>query len=149
MAAATIRSWLSPRLGPRWGTSCIPHAMATARGSPVSVRSSLRGILAHLPFGPRTAYSVCDIHRLGHARFMSYTDSVLVQLRGLSKSYGTHDGLTDLDLTLPPGIHALLGPNGAGKTTLVNILSTLIPYDSGEVRVLGLDPRRDRTALQG
>ncbi|KID28189.1 ABC transporter ATP-binding protein [Prauserella rugosa] len=80
---------------------------------------------------------------------MSYTDSVLVELRGLSKSYGTHDVLTDLDLTLPPGIHALLGPNGAGKTTLVNILSTLIPYDSGEVRVLGLDPRRDRTALQG
>ncbi|GAA1203366.1 ABC transporter ATP-binding protein [Prauserella alba] len=85
---------------------------------------------------------------------MAYTDTVraetpLLEITGLSKSYGRHRVLTDLDLTLPPGIHALLGPNGSGKTTLVNVLSTLIPYDAGEVRVLGLDPRRDRKTLQG
>ncbi|MBB3661249.1 MULTISPECIES: ATP-binding cassette domain-containing protein [Prauserella salsuginis group] len=79
----------------------------------------------------------------------AYTDTPLLRIRGLSKSYGRHRVLTDLDLTLPPGVHALLGPNGSGKTTLVNILSTLLPYDSGEVRVLGLDPRRDRKTLQG
>lgn len=80
---------------------------------------------------------------------MTYTETPLVEISGLSKSYGRHRVLADLDLTLPPGIHALLGPNGSGKTTLVNVLSTLLPYDSGEVRVLGLDPRRDRKALQG
>ncbi|WP_369822102.1 ABC transporter ATP-binding protein [Saccharomonospora sp. CUA-673] len=79
---------------------------------------------------------------------MTYTDSTLLELSGVSKSYGDHVVLSGLDLTLPPGIHALLGPNGAGKTTLVNILSTLIPHDTGDVRVLGLDPRRDRKALQ-
>lgn len=79
---------------------------------------------------------------------MAYTDSPLLELTGLSKNYGRHRVLSDLDLTLPPGIHALLGPNGSGKTTLVNVLSTLVPYDSGRVRVLGLDPRRDRKALQ-
>lgn len=73
----------------------------------------------------------------------------LVEIRGLSKSYGGNHVLHDLDLTLPAGVHALLGPNGAGKTTLVNVLSTLIPHDSGTVRVLGLDPRRDRRELQG
>lgn len=80
---------------------------------------------------------------------MKYTEAPLVEISGLAKSYGDHHVLKDLNLTLPPGIHALLGPNGAGKTTLVNILSTLIPYSAGEVRVLGLDPQRDRRKLQG
>ena len=73
----------------------------------------------------------------------------LLEIRGLRKSYGTRLVLDDLDLVLPPGVHALLGPNGAGKTTLIKILSTLLPHDGGDVRVLGLDPRRDRRRLQG
>lgn len=88
------------------------------------------------------AHSVC------HTLYMQYTDKPLVEISGLSKSYGKNHILKDLHLTLPPGIHALLGPNGAGKTTLVNILSTLIPFDSGQARVLGLDLRRDYKKLQ-
>ncbi len=79
---------------------------------------------------------------------MPYTEDVLIEISGLSKSYGKHQVLTDLSLTLTAGIHALLGPNGAGKTTLVNILSTLIPYDTGRVRVLGRDPQKQRRQLQ-
>lgn len=79
---------------------------------------------------------------------MAYTDVPLVEIAGLSKSYGTHTVLDHVNVTLPSGVHALLGPNGAGKTTLVNILSTLVPYDAGKVRVLGLDPRRNRKELQ-
>ncbi|NDK31718.1 ATP-binding cassette domain-containing protein [Nesterenkonia haasae] len=80
---------------------------------------------------------------------MTYTNMPLVEISGLSKSYGKHQVLNDLHITLPQGVHALLGPNGAGKTTLVNILSTLIPFSSGEARVLGLDVHRDRKKLQG
>ncbi|TDB91567.1 ATP-binding cassette domain-containing protein [Actinomadura sp. 7K534] len=79
---------------------------------------------------------------------MSYTDSPLIELDGLSKGFGGNEVIKGLDLTLPPGIHALLGPNGAGKTTLVNILSTLTPADSGTARVLGLDVRRDKRRIQ-
>lgn len=79
---------------------------------------------------------------------MTYTEVPLVELSAVSKSYGKHRVLSDLNLAMAPGVHALLGPNGSGKTTLVNILSGLIPYDSGEVRVLGLNPQRDRRALQ-
>ncbi len=52
--------------------------------------------------------------------------------------------LDGVDLTVPAGsVYALLGPNGAGKTTMVNILSTLLAADAGEVRVAGHDVRRE------
>ena len=48
--------------------------------------------------------------------------------------------LDGIDLTVEPGtVYALLGPNGAGKTTTVQILSTLIPADAGEISVAGHD----------
>ena len=60
--------------------------------------------------------------------------------RGVCKSYGGHVVLDEVDLTAPEGtILALLGPNGAGKTTMVRILSTLIPADSGSMRIAGCD----------
>ena len=52
--------------------------------------------------------------------------------------------LDGVDLTVPEGtVYALLGPNGAGKTTIVNILSTLLTPDDGEIRVAGFDVRRE------
>lgn len=93
--------------------------------------------------------TVYVIHSVCHTLYMSYTDTPLLEVTHLTKRYGSRPVLDDLSLRLPPGIHALLGPNGAGKTTLVNILSTLVPFDAGQVRVLGLDPRTQRRQLQG
>jgi ABC-2 type transport system ATP-binding protein len=45
-------------------------------------------------------------------------------------------------------VFALLGPNGAGKTTTVQILSTLIPADGGQVRVLGHDVLAEPEAIR-
>jgi ABC-2 type transport system ATP-binding protein len=59
---------------------------------------------------------------------------------GLRKSFGDKVVLDGIDLAVAEGtIFSLLGPNGAGKTTTVNILSTLIPASSGDVRVAGFD----------
>jgi ABC-2 type transport system ATP-binding protein len=56
------------------------------------------------------------------------------------KSFGTHVVLDKVSLAVEEGIIlALLGPNGAGKTTMVRILSTLIPADSGSMRIAGHD----------
>ncbi|SDE12155.1 ATP-binding cassette domain-containing protein [Rhodococcus tukisamuensis] len=61
-----------------------------------------------------------------------------IHVSGLTKSYGDHTVLDGLDLHVPAGrIFALLGANGAGKTTTVRILSTLLPFDSGQVSVAG------------
>ena len=69
--------------------------------------------------------------------------------RGLRKSYGDKLVLDGIDLQVPEGtIFALLGPNGAGKTTMVQILSTLIGADSGEVRIGGHDPAGDPDAVR-
>ncbi len=68
---------------------------------------------------------------------------------GLRKSYGDKLVLDGIDLNVPAGtIFALLGPNGAGKTTAVQILSTLISADGGEIRVAGHDLAREPDAVR-
>ena len=63
-----------------------------------------------------------------------------IEAVGLRRSYGDQVVLDGVDLRVASGtIFALLGPNGAGKTTTVNILSTLITADGGQVRVAGHD----------
>jgi ABC-2 type transport system ATP-binding protein len=63
-----------------------------------------------------------------------------ISVAGLRKSYGDQVVLDGIDLAVPQGtIFSLLGPNGAGKTTVVQILSTLINADGGELRVAGHD----------
>ncbi|MBI3858605.1 MAG: ABC transporter ATP-binding protein [Planctomycetes bacterium] len=66
----------------------------------------------------------------------------VVEARALSKDYPRVRALSDLSVEIPGGAVGLLGPNGAGKSTLIKILLGFTPPNSGEVRVLGLDPRR-------
>jgi ABC-2 type transport system ATP-binding protein len=73
----------------------------------------------------------------------------MIETRGLRKSFGDHVVLDGIDLDVAKGTNfALLGPNGAGKTTTVQILSTLIRADSGEVRVAGHDPLKESHAVR-
>jgi len=63
------------------------------------------------------------------------TPSVLLELRGISKSFSGFRVLDGVDFTVWPGeIHALAGENGAGKSTLMNIVSGVLTADSGEMR---------------
>ena len=72
-----------------------------------------------------------------------------IDVTGLRKAFGDKQVLDGIDLAVPAGsIFALLGPNGAGKTTTVNILSTLIRADAGEVRVAGHSVVDDPNAVR-
>jgi ABC-2 type transport system ATP-binding protein len=72
-----------------------------------------------------------------------------IEVTGLRKSFGDHVVLDGIDLTVAEGtIFSLLGPNGAGKTTAVNILSTLIRADAGQIRVAGHDLATDPGAVR-
>jgi ABC-2 type transport system ATP-binding protein len=67
----------------------------------------------------------------------------------MSKAFGDHEVLRELDLTVPRGIvFSLLGPNGAGKTTTVRILSTLTRPDRGSARVAGFDVSAQRRQVR-
>ena len=63
-----------------------------------------------------------------------------IEIRGVSKAYGTVRALADVNLDIPEGeFFALLGPNGAGKTTLISILAGLARADAGSLKVMGHD----------
>ena len=72
-----------------------------------------------------------------------------IAVAGLRKSFGDQVVLDGIDLDVPEGtVFALLGPNGAGKTTMVQILSTLIGADAGEVAVGGHDLAQEPDAVR-
>jgi ABC-2 type transport system ATP-binding protein len=74
---------------------------------------------------------------------------MMIEARGLRKAFKEHVVLDGIDLNVDEGsIFALLGPNGAGKTTTVQILSTLMRADGGEVRIAGHDLNREAKAVR-
>ena len=66
----------------------------------------------------------------------------------LTKAYGAHRGITDLDLDVNEGeIFGFLGPNGAGKTTTMRVLLDLIRPTSGRAEVFGIETTKDPVAI--
>ena len=72
-----------------------------------------------------------------------------IEVSRLRKAYGSHEAVRGVDFAVARGeVFGLLGPNGAGKTTTVEILEGYRDRSGGEVRVLGVDPRRRPRALR-
>lgn len=66
----------------------------------------------------------------------------LVELHGITKSYGPVRSLQGVDLTLAPGeVLGLVGDNGAGKSTLMKVLAGAVQQDSGKIRIGGREIR--------
>ena len=75
---------------------------------------------------------------------MTAPDVLAIDCRNLVHSYGQFTAVDDFNLQVRAGeTMGLLGPNGAGKTTVVRVLTTLTPVQRGEVKIFGLDSRRD------
>jgi len=73
----------------------------------------------------------------------------VIEVSNLVKRYGDRTAVDGVSFSVEEGeIFAILGPNGAGKTTTVESIGGLRSPDSGTIRVLGLDPRRDRDELR-
>lgn len=61
-----------------------------------------------------------------------------VEIRGVTKTFGTKVAVDHLDLTIPSGsLYGFIGPNGAGKTTTIRMIMSILFPDSGELSVLG------------
>lgn len=66
-----------------------------------------------------------------------------IDIKGLTKKYGEHIAVDNLNLTIEKGeIFGLLGPNGAGKSTTILMILGLTEVDSGSVKVCGIDSSR-------
>lgn len=64
----------------------------------------------------------------------------MIEVKGLSKSYGKIKAVDSVDLSVKKGeLFGLLGPNGSGKTTMIKMLTGQIKPDSGSLRVHGVD----------
>ena len=73
----------------------------------------------------------------------------VIDVRNLRKRYGALTAVEDVSFSVQDGeIFGLVGPNGAGKTTTVECIEGMRTPDGGSVRVLGLDPHRDRAAVR-
>ena len=76
------------------------------------------------------------------------TDAGSIELRGVSKRYGSVEALRPFDLRIENGeFFCLLGPSGCGKTTTLNLIGGFVPATSGEIwlggtRIDGLPPHR-------
>jgi ABC-2 type transport system ATP-binding protein len=73
----------------------------------------------------------------------------VIEVTDLRKSYGSQKAVDGVTFSVEEGeIFGILGPNGAGKTTTVEMIAGLRTPDTGTIKVLGLDPRRDREQLR-
>jgi ABC-2 type transport system ATP-binding protein len=74
--------------------------------------------------------------------------NAIIETEKLTKSYGTHRGIIDVDLQVNAGeVFGFLGPNGAGKTTTIRTLLDLIRPTGGVARVFGIGSSADPAAI--
>ena len=72
-----------------------------------------------------------------------------ISLRGVTKHFRGGGGVDDITVEVAAGeVFGFLGPNGAGKTTTIRLLLDLIRPDAGQIRLFGLDSRRDSVAIR-
>jgi ABC-2 type transport system ATP-binding protein len=64
-----------------------------------------------------------------------------VEITGLTLRFGRTTAVAAVDLLAGRGVFGLLGPNGAGKTSLLRMIATAVPPMSGQLRLLGRDPK--------
>ena len=82
-------------------------------------------------------------HMLSNARSSAtdvdcQSDVPLIELRGISKTFGSNRVLNQLDFTMYRGeAIAIIGPSGTGKSTILRIIAGLLPADEGEIYVAG------------
>ena len=101
-------------------------------GSPAEVFSEKEVIAVYLG----TSYGERPAAR--EKRYLGAENGAVLQLRGISASYGSHRALQGVDATVKEGeVVGVLGVNGAGKTTLARVITGMLPAERGEVHFNG------------
>ncbi len=102
---------------------------------------------------PRPARRLVRAHRRPHPCTSGSPEegapmTAIIETEKLTKSYGTHRGIIEVDLAVEQGeVFGFLGPNGAGKTTTIRTLLDLIRPTSGRALVFGIESTADPVAI--
>lgn len=76
------------------------------------------------------------------------TKQLSVQVKNVTKCFGTHEVIKDFSMAVPQGaIYGLLGANGAGKTTLFKLLAGLLTPEGGSIEILGENMLKNRDRM--
>ncbi len=76
-------------------------------------------------------------------------DNEVIRTERLSKNYGRHLGIADVDIEVRAGeVFGYLGPNGAGKTTTIRVLMGFIHASKGRAEIFGLDSRKQSVEIR-
>jgi phospholipid/cholesterol/gamma-HCH transport system ATP-binding protein len=93
------------------------------------------------PLATRNNHERPKLQRPSQAAQTSPSDcgaQVLLELRGISKRFGSNQVLDQVDLTIYQGeAVAIIGPSGTGKSTILRIIAGLLPADAGEIYIAG------------
>ncbi len=72
----------------------------------------------------------------------------VIEIEHLTKNYGKNRGVTDVSLKVKEGeIFGFLGPNGAGKSTTIRSMLGFLKFETGSIRILGMDSVRDHVEI--
>ena len=73
----------------------------------------------------------------------------MLNIKNLTKSYGDKKAVDDLSLHIAPGeIYGFIGHNGAGKTTTTKACAGILQFDTGEIKIDGIDVKKDPIACK-
>lgn len=73
----------------------------------------------------------------------------MLNIKNLTKSYGDKKAADDLSLHIAPGeIYGFIGHNGAGKTTTIKACAGILQFDTGEIKIDGIDVKKDPIACK-
>ena len=74
--------------------------------------------------------------------------SNVIEIKNLTKNYGKNRGVSDVNFEVKEGdIFGFLGPNGAGKSTTIRSMLGFIQYESGDIKILSKDAKKQREEI--